>query len=253
MYPDNDHERVLEGTTALITGASRGIGRAIALAMAASGARVALTARRVESVIDVAHDCGESSMPLSLEASEEESCNQAVRAVEEEFGHLDILVNNAGIAESAKFLDTHNAMWRRILTVNLDGPFWMTRAALPGMLARSDGRIISIGSVASRIGLAYAAPYTSAKHGLLGFTRALAKEFALSGVTFNCICPHYVETPMTESTIARISAKTGRTYDESRKALLTPGNAHRAHGCRHHVRVTRVDRWQGHHRASDPD
>jgi len=213
---------VLEGRTALVTGASKGIGRAVALAMAASGARVAVTARRAESVAEVARDCGHGSLPLSLEASEEESCIQVVRAAEEEFGHLDILVNNAGVAESAKFLATDTAMWHRILAVNLDGPFWITRAALPGMLTRSSGCVISIGSVASRIGLAYATPYTASKHGLLGLTRALANEFPRSGVTFNCVCPHYVDTPMTESTISRISAKTGRGFDLAREALLTP-------------------------------
>jgi NAD(P)-dependent dehydrogenase (short-subunit alcohol dehydrogenase family) len=213
---------VLKGKTALITGASKGIGRAIAIAMSRAGARVAITARSLNSVEQLRSACGENSLPLALDIGEEGSCNRAVRAVVDEFGQLDILVNNAGIAESAKFLDTDTAMWRRILTVDLDGPFWMTRAALPGMLERSEGRVISIGSVGSRIGLAYASPYTAAKHGLLGLTRALASEFPRSGVTFNCICPHFVDTPMTDTTIARISSKTSRSLDGAREALLTP-------------------------------
>jgi NAD(P)-dependent dehydrogenase (short-subunit alcohol dehydrogenase family) len=213
---------VLDGKTALITGASKGIGRAIAIAMSAAGASVAVTSRSLSSVENLKRECGESTLPIALDIGDEGSCNRAVQSVLQEFGHLDVLVNNAGVAESAKFLDTDTAMWHRILTVDLDGPFWMTRAALPNMLERSSGRIISIGSVASRIGLAYAAPYTAAKHGLLGLTRTLANEFPRSGVTFNCVCPHYVDTPMTDETITRISSKTRRSTEDSRQTLLTP-------------------------------
>jgi len=214
--------KALEGKTALVTGASRGIGRAIAVALSESGARVAVTARAVSSVQDVARECGPGSLPLALDVANEEACRLAVETVERELGHLDVLVNNAGIAESAKFTDTDTETWRRVLSVDLDGPFWLTRAALPGMLARRDGAVISIGSVASRIGLRYAVPYTVAKHGLLGLTRALANEYIRSGVTFNCLCPHYVDTPMTDATIDNISARTGRSYEQAREALLTP-------------------------------
>ena len=148
----------LEGKTALVTGASKGIGRAIAIAMAVAGARVAVTSRSLSSVEELSSECGECMLPLVLDVGDEASCTEAVHSVLEEFGHLDVLVNNAGVAESAKFLETDTAMWHRVLNVNLDGPFWMTRAALPGMLERSSGRVIFIGSVASRIGLAYAAP-----------------------------------------------------------------------------------------------
>jgi len=212
----------LSHKTALVTGASKGIGRSVAVALSAAGVRVALTSRDVSSLVDVAGQCGSGSLPLALELSDEESCAEVVATVEKEFGRLDVLVNNAGIAESSKFTDIDTAMWRRIMSVDLDGPFWMTRAALPGMLSRSEGAVISIGSVASKVGLAYASAYTAAKHGLLGMTRALAVEYARSGVTFNCICPHYVDTPMTESTIHNIMAKTNRTFDEARQALLTP-------------------------------
>ena len=212
----------LDGKTALVTGASRGIGRAIASALSGAGARVAVTARDVSSVTDIARECGPASLPLALDVRSEDACGLAVEAVEREFGHLDVLVNNAGIAESAKFTDTDTETWRRVLAVDLDGPFWLIRAALPGMLARSSGAVISIGSVASRIGLRYAVPYTVAKHGLLGLTRALANEYIRSGVTFNCLCPHYVDTPMTDATIDNISARTGRSYEQAREALLTP-------------------------------
>lgn len=212
----------LAGRTALVTGASKGIGRAIAVALSSAGAQVALTARDAGAVRPVALECGNGALPLALDVREEASCTGIVRAVEQELGHLDILVNSAGISASSKFIDIDTDTWHDIMAVDLDGPFWLTRAALPGMLARSHGTVISIGSVASRVGLAYAAHYTVAKHGLLGLTRALASEYARSGLTFNCICPHYVDTPMTDTTIETIMAKTGRTYDQARAALLTP-------------------------------
>jgi NAD(P)-dependent dehydrogenase (short-subunit alcohol dehydrogenase family) len=212
----------LSEKTALVTGASKGIGRSIALALSAAGARVALTARDVSALDEVERECGSGALVVALELSDEASCTEVVAAVEREFGHLDVLVNNAGISESHKFTDIDTATWHRIMSVDLDGPFWLTRAALPGMLARSAGAVISIGSTASKLGLAYASAYTAAKHGLLGMTRALAVEYARSGVTFNCICPHYVDTPMTEATIKNIMAKTGRPFDEARRALLTP-------------------------------
>jgi NAD(P)-dependent dehydrogenase (short-subunit alcohol dehydrogenase family) len=214
--------KALDGKTALVTGASRGIGRAIASALSVSGARVAVTARDVSSVQNIAQECGAGSLPLALDVANEDACRLAVETVEREFGHLDVLVNNAGIAESAKFTDTDTETWRRVLSVDLDGPFWLIRAALPGMLARSDGAVISIGSIASRIGLRYAVPYTVAKHGLLGLTRALANEYIRSGVTFNCLCPAYVDSPMTDTTIENISAKTGRSHEQAREALFTP-------------------------------
>jgi NAD(P)-dependent dehydrogenase (short-subunit alcohol dehydrogenase family) len=217
--------RGLSQKTALVTGASKGIGRSIAMALSAAGVRVALTARDIGSVVDVARECGSGSLPLALELSDERSCTDVVATVERELGRLDVLVNNAGIAESSKFTNIDTAMWHRIMSVDLDGPFWLTRAALPGMLSRSEGAVISIGSVASKVGLAYASAYTAAKHGLLGMTRALAVEYARSGVTFNCICPHYVDTPMTDSSIKNIMDKTGRTFDDARQALLTPQGA----------------------------
>lgn len=212
----------LAGRTALVTGASKGIGRAIALAMSEAGARVAVSARRLEMAEQVADQCGGRTLALALDVTDEEACLCAVRTAEKQLGQLDVLVNNAGVAESSKFCDMSTDMWRRILSVDLDGPFWLTRSALPGMLKRSRGAVISIGSVASRTGLAYASGYTVAKHGLLGMTRALAVEHADSGVTFNCVCPHYVDTPMTHGTIANIMARTGRSRQEACRPLLTP-------------------------------
>src|SRR5581483_11463972 len=195
----------LAGRVALVTGAGRGIGAAIARAFAGEGAVVGLAARA-----------------FVADLSDESACAALVRRVEDGVGPLDVLVNNAGIATSAKFVDTSTAEWRRVMALDLDAPFFLTRAALPGMLARSRGAVINIASVAARAGFPYVAAYTAAKHGLLGLTRALAAEYPASGVTFNCVCPFYVDTAMTETTVANIMARTGRSRDEVLAPLLTP-------------------------------
>jgi NAD(P)-dependent dehydrogenase (short-subunit alcohol dehydrogenase family) len=137
-------------------------------------------------------------------------------------GRIDILVNNAGIATSHKFTDIEDEIWERTLRVNLTGPFFMTRAALPGMLHRANGVVIAMASIASKVGAPYIAPYTAAKHGLLGLMRSLSAEYARSGVTFNCVCPSYVDTPMTESAIQNIMQTTGRSRDQAVRALWSP-------------------------------
>ena len=127
----------------------------------------------------------------------------------------------AGIAVSAKFADTDYETWRRVIATDLDGPYHLTRSALPAMLARGSGAVISIASTAGLKGAPYIAAYAAAKHGLVGLTRALAAEYAGRGVTFNCVCPAYVDTPMTKQTIANIVQKTGRSDDAALRALLT--------------------------------
>jgi NAD(P)-dependent dehydrogenase (short-subunit alcohol dehydrogenase family) len=211
---------VLDGRTALVTGGGRGIGRAVALAFAREGARVAVAARTQAEVEAVARECG--GVAIQLDVTDETGCRQAVARCESELGGLDVLVNNAGIAASHKFTDLDPAGWRQILAVDLDGPFLMTRAAVPGMLERGSGSIIAIASTASRVGAPYIAAYTAAKHGLLGLMRALAAEYARRGLTFNCVCPGYVDTPMTQHTVENIMARTGRSREQALQPLLTP-------------------------------
>jgi NAD(P)-dependent dehydrogenase (short-subunit alcohol dehydrogenase family) len=140
----------------------------------------------------------------------------------ESLGGLGVLVNNAGVASSAKFTSVSLTEWRRVMAIDVEAPFLLTQAALPTMLAAGRGAVINIASVAARLGLPYVAAYTAAKHALLGLTRSLAAEYAASGVTFNCICPWYVDTDMTRATIDNIVATTGRTRAEAIAPLLSP-------------------------------
>jgi NAD(P)-dependent dehydrogenase (short-subunit alcohol dehydrogenase family) len=213
---------VLDGRAALVTGGGRGIGRAIALAFAGEGARVAIAARTRSEIEAVARECGEASVAIELDVTDPSACVRAVEECERRWGAVDVLVNNAGVGAGRKFLDIDDAAWRSTLDVDLTSAFGLTRAALPKMLERRSGTVISIASVAGKVGAAYAVDYTAAKHGLIGLMRALAVEYARSGVTFNCVCPGYVDTPMTQQTIANIVAKTGRSREDAVKPLLTP-------------------------------
>lgn len=212
----------LEGMTALVTGGGRGIGREIALAFAAEGARVAVAARTVAEIEAVAAECGRGAFAIPLDVTDEAACAETVAAVRGRFGGLEVLVNNAGVATSHKFTELDTATWRRVMAVDLDGPFFLTRAALPGMLEQGSGAVIAIASIAAKVGMPYVAAYTAAKHGLLGMMRSLAAEHARRGVTFNCVCPGYVDTPMTEESVANIMARTGRDREQALAPLLTP-------------------------------
>jgi NAD(P)-dependent dehydrogenase (short-subunit alcohol dehydrogenase family) len=213
---------LLDGRAALVTGGGRGIGRAIALSFAREGARVGVAARTRSEIEAVARECGEASVAIELDVTDPGACARAVAECERRWGVLDVLVNNAGTGAGRKFLDIDETAWRQTLDLDLTSAFTLTRAALPKMLERQSGAVIAIASVAGKTGVAYAVDYTAAKHGLIGLMRALAVEYARSGVTFNCVCPGYVDTPMTQQTVANIVAKTGRTHKEALKPLLTP-------------------------------
>jgi NAD(P)-dependent dehydrogenase (short-subunit alcohol dehydrogenase family) len=215
----------LSGCVALVTGGSRGIGRAIALAFAREGASVAVAARTELEIEAVAEECRSQcgdAMAVKLDATNRDSCDHAVRACEEAWGRIDVLVNNAGAAISQKFVEVEDRTWQYVMDLDLTGPFYLTRAALPGMLRRKQGAVIAIASIAGKIGGPYITPYATAKAGLIGMMRSLSAEHARTGVTFNSVCPAYVDTPMTERTISTIMEKTGRTREEAVRALYTP-------------------------------
>lgn len=208
----------LGGRVALVTGASRGIGTAIARALAREGATVALGAR---SIVDL--ECvgaqivaeGGRASAFHLDVSETESIVSTVREVSSALGAVSILVNNAGVAKSAKTVTMDDALWEEHLRVNLTGAYRVTKEVLPAMLASQWGRIVNVASTAGKVGYLYTAAYCAAKHGLVGFTRALALEVARHGITVNAVCPGFVATEMTERSARNIAQKTGRPEREA--------------------------------------
>ncbi len=212
--------------TALITGGGRGIGRAIAVAFAREGIRVAVAARTAEQVEQVAHEIGNGAIALVCDVADPESVTRMFTELREQLGDADILVNNAGIAESATLVSTTDELWHRHLAINLSGTFYCTRAALPAMLKKGWGRVINIASIAGKTGAPYIAAYSASKHGVLGLTRSVALEVATTGITVNAICPGYVETDMVSRGIEQITTKTGRTAEEALDSLkkMSPQN-----------------------------
>ncbi len=212
----------LENRVALITGGGRGIGRAIALAFAREGARVAVAARTRQQVEAVAEEIcagGREALPLACDVTDSRSVERAVEATLERWNRLDILVNNAGTADRGKLVDCDEVTWNHTIAVNLTGTYLCTRAALPHMLSAQYGRIINVASVAGRQAIPFAPAYTAAKHGVLGFTRSVALEMAPRGITANAICPGWVDTEMTEAALRQIVEKTSRTPQQARQAL----------------------------------
>ena len=188
------------GRVALITGASQGIGRACALALAEGGASVALAARNQEKLAQVAQEIagrGGLAQTFPMDVANEDEVKSAVKAALERFGKIDILVNNAGITKDALLMRMKRADWDSVIDTNLAGAFFCTQAVIGSMLRQRWGRIVNITSVFGQTGQVGQANYAAAKAGLIGFSMAMARELASRSITVNAVAPGYIETAMT--------------------------------------------------------
>jgi len=209
---------------AVITGGGRGIGAATARALAGLGARVVVAARHeneVESVAAELRHAGGQAWATRCDVTDPASIDALARTAVERLGAVDILVNNAGTASAAPLHRTTLEEWQRLLTVNATGTFLCTRALLPAMLERGWGRVVNVASIAGLEGAKYISAYCAAKHAVVGFTRALAVETAGSGVTVNAVCPGYVDTPLTDTTLDNVAQRTRKSREEALQAILT--------------------------------
>ncbi len=205
------------GRVALVTGGGKGVGAAIAHALATDGMRVALMGRDRMALEQTAKACG--GLVVLADVTDPAALDRGLTEVREAWGSIGVLVHNAGIAPSAPLKGTTDAMWDETMAVNVTAAFRLARALVPAMVDGGWGRIVNVASVAGLTGFAYTSAYCASKHALVGLTRALAAELARTRVTVNAVCPGFLETEMTERTVANITAKTGRSREEARRAL----------------------------------
>jgi 2-hydroxycyclohexanecarboxyl-CoA dehydrogenase len=191
---------------ALVTGGAGGIGRATAAALHARGLLIAVAdidGEAAEGVASELRATGQAAFAVAMDVTDSASVDAALSAVGEQLGAVDAVVNNAGWDELRPFTETDEPFWRRVVEVNYLGALRVTHAALPGMIERGYGRVVSISSDAARVGSSLESVYAGAKAALIGFTKSLAREVARSGVTANCVCPGPTRTPMLASIIER--------------------------------------------------
>lgn len=207
----------LGGKLAVVTGGGRGIGWAIAGALAAEGARVALLGRDLD---ELRRRAGElpGALAVRCDVSDEGSVEAAFARVRDEAGDPFVLVNNAGQSAGAAFGDTSRELWDRMLAVNLTGTFLCTRQVLPAMLEAGAGRVVNVASTAGLRGYSHVAAYCAAKHGVVGLTRALAAETAKRGVTVNAVCPGYTDTDMARAAVDTL-VRAGRSEEEALRSI----------------------------------
>lgn len=213
--------QALAGRHALVTGGGRGIGAAIAAALAGAGARVTLLGRTGAELEATAAALPGGALAVTADVTDAGQVERAFAKARAAAGEIEILVNNAGLAQSRPLAKTDEAFWRQVLEVNLTGAYHCTRAALPAMLAANRGRIVAVASTAGLRGYAYCTAYCAAKHGLVGFTRALALEVAKTGITVNAVCPGYTDTGIVRDAIRTISEKTARSEADARESLVS--------------------------------
>ncbi|WED22674.1 3-oxoacyl-ACP reductase FabG [Vibrio sp. JC009] len=190
---------MLEGKIALVTGASRGIGRAIAELLVERGATVIGTATSENGAAAISEYLGDKGKGMALNVTQPESVEAVLKAINEEFGSVDILINNAGITRDNLLMRMKDDEWTDIMDTNLTSIFRLSKAVLRGMMKKRNGRIINIGSVVGTMGNAGQANYAAAKAGVIGFTKSMAREVASRGVTVNTVAPGFIETDMTKA------------------------------------------------------
>ncbi|MBV9760397.1 MAG: 3-oxoacyl-[acyl-carrier-protein] reductase [Acidobacteriaceae bacterium] len=196
--------------TALVTGASRGIGKACALSLASAGHRVIVAARNVQNLEDTAaaiRAAGSETFILELDISDRESVSSGISKASKDFGRIDILVNNAGVTKDGLAIRMKPADWEIVLHTNLSGAFYATQQVLPGMMRERWGRIVNITSVVGETGNPGQANYVASKAGLIGLTKSLAREVASRNITVNAVAPGFIETDMTNSLTADLKQK----------------------------------------------
>jgi len=207
----------LRGRTVLVTGASRGIGREIALASSEAGASVALVARseaQLEQVASAIREKDGTAMAICADLTDRAATDQLVKRVVERMGQIHVLVNNAGAEHVANLIMTKEEDFRAVYELNVFSVFRLTKAVLPSMIRAKWGRIINIASVAAKVGVAYNSAYSSSKAAVLGFTRSIARETAQLGITVNSVCPWHVDTEMMRESMNRRRKMFGKQEDE---------------------------------------
>ncbi len=211
----------LRGKAALVTGAGRGIGRAIALALAQGGAQVAvldILAQNADSVRREVEAWGVKALAVPVDLTKRAEVERAVGDVVGQFGQLDIVVNNAGWDKMEMFLDSQEETWDKIISINFKSVLYVCKAALPHMTKRGTGRVISIASDAGRVGSTGEAVYSGTKGAIIGFSKTLAREMARYQITVNVVCPGLTETPLLQG-IREQSEKTARVIDAVTRAI----------------------------------
>ena len=221
---NRDRDCYLEGQHAVITGASRGIGAAIAAALARRGANLTLMSRSIEKMERKAErirvDCGATVTVVECDVTDDMSVKAAFKGAVASNGTIRILINNAGAAEGAPFSNMTRAIWDRMIAVNLTSIYACTSEVIPGMLAAKQGRIVNIASTAGLRGYKTMTAYCAAKHGVVGFTRALALETAKHGITVNAVCPGYTDTQLTDGSVQNLAEVFKATLEEARAMLV---------------------------------
>jgi NAD(P)-dependent dehydrogenase (short-subunit alcohol dehydrogenase family) len=210
-------ESPLAGRHALITGGGTGIGAAAAAELAGAGAKLSLLGRRLDPLQSAARNY--NGTPIQCDVTNAAQIASAFDQARQTNGPIELLIVNAGIAESAPFHKMTRESWDRITATNLTAAFDCARAAIGDLLKSDGGRLVFVASVASLRGVPYAAHYAASKHGLLGLMRSLAAEYVKTNLTVNAVCPGYVDTPMTDLSVARVSEITGRSEQDSRSAI----------------------------------